>query len=126
MASLFLEININEKFCIQGVSFFLIHHFLKFKWLELIIESVSYEFGLNPGIITYTFAEDNRPEMQEDSIALGFITTKSDAVLLKIISGVSTDYIEIHLVRCTSLIIVQYKNVRFTYRSKETCLLYIT
>ncbi|CAH1124036.1 unnamed protein product [Ceutorhynchus assimilis] len=61
-------------------------------------ESVSYEFGPNPGIITYTFPEDNRPEMQEDSIALGFITTKSDAVLLKIISGTSNDYIEIHIV----------------------------
>ncbi|XP_076267809.1 neurexin 1-like isoform X2 [Rhynchophorus ferrugineus] len=61
-------------------------------------ESVSYEFGPNPGIITYTFPEDNRPEMQEDSIALGFITTKSDAVLLKIISGTSNDYIEVHIV----------------------------
>ncbi|XP_066263047.1 neurexin 1 isoform X2 [Euwallacea similis] len=61
-------------------------------------ESVSYEFGPNPGIITYTFPEDNRPEMQEDSIALGFITTKSDAVLLKIVSEISNDYIEIHIV----------------------------
>ncbi|XP_064212008.1 neurexin 1 [Tribolium castaneum] len=61
-------------------------------------ESVSYEFGPNRGIITYTFPEDNRPEMQEDTIALGFITTKADAVLLRIVSGTSNDYIEMEIV----------------------------
>ncbi|KAJ8924521.1 hypothetical protein NQ315_007319 [Exocentrus adspersus] len=60
-------------------------------------ESVSYEFGPNRGIITYTFPEDNRPEMQEDAIAIGFITTKSDAVLLRIVSGTSNDYIEMYI-----------------------------
>lgn len=66
-------------------------------------ESVSYEFGPNRGIITYTFPEDNRPEMQEDIIAVGFITTKSDAVLLRIISGSSNDYIEMEIVSVLSL-----------------------
>ncbi|KAJ8963150.1 hypothetical protein NQ318_018615 [Aromia moschata] len=61
-------------------------------------KSVSYEFGPNRGIITYTFPEDNRPEMQEDTIAIGFITTKSDAVLLRIVSGTSNDYIEMYIV----------------------------
>ncbi|CAH1365278.1 unnamed protein product [Tenebrio molitor] len=61
-------------------------------------ESVSYEFGPNRGIITYTFPEDNRPEMQEDVIAIGFITTKADAVLLRIVSGTSNDYIEMEIV----------------------------
>ncbi|KAJ8973829.1 hypothetical protein NQ317_009474 [Molorchus minor] len=61
-------------------------------------ESVSYEFGPNRGIITYTFPEDNRPEMQEDAIAIGFITSKSDAVLLRIVSGTSNDYIEMYIV----------------------------
>ncbi|CAH0550489.1 unnamed protein product [Brassicogethes aeneus] len=61
-------------------------------------ESVSYEFGPNRGIITYTFPEDNRPEKQEDTIAIGFITTKSDAVLLRIVSGISNDYIEMYIV----------------------------
>ncbi|XP_023310853.1 neurexin-1-like [Anoplophora glabripennis] len=60
-------------------------------------ESVSYEFGPNRGIITYTFPEDNRPEMQEDTLAIGFITTKSDAVLLRIVSGTSNDYIEMYI-----------------------------
>lgn len=61
-------------------------------------ESVAYEFGPNRGIITYTFPEDRRPEMTEDSIALGFMTTKSDAVLLRIVSGKSSDYIEMEIV----------------------------
>lgn len=64
-----------------------------------LIESTAYEFGPNRGIITYTFPEDRRPEMQEDIISLGFITTKSDAVLLRIISGTSNDYIELEIVR---------------------------
>ncbi|CAH1169814.1 unnamed protein product [Phaedon cochleariae] len=61
-------------------------------------ESVSYEFGPNRGIITYTYPEDNRPEMQEDSIAVGLITTKSEGVLLRIVSGTSNDYIEMYIV----------------------------
>lgn len=61
-------------------------------------ESISYEFGPNRGIITYTFPEDRRPEMQEDTISIGFITTKSDAVVLRIVSGTSNDYIELEIV----------------------------
>lgn len=36
--------------------------------------------------------------MPDDTIALGFITTKSDAVLLRIVSGKSNDYIEMEIV----------------------------
>lgn len=49
-------------------------------------------------MITYTFPEDRRPEMSEDAIALGFITTKSDAILLRVVSGTSNDYIELEIV----------------------------
>lgn len=62
------------------------------------VESVAYEFGPNRGIVTYSFPEDRRPEMTEDSIALGFITSKSDAVLLRLVSGTSNDYIELEIV----------------------------
>ncbi|CAH1113681.1 unnamed protein product [Psylliodes chrysocephalus] len=61
-------------------------------------ESVSYEFGPNRGIIIYTYPEDNMPEMQEDTIALGIMTSKSDSVLLRIVSGTSNDYIEMYIV----------------------------
>lgn len=62
------------------------------------LESVAYEFGPNRGIITYTIPEDRWPEVSDDTIALGFITTKSDAVLLRVVSGKSNDYIEMEIV----------------------------
>lgn len=63
-----------------------------------VTESVSYEFGPNRGIIMYTYPEENRLEMQEDTIAVGFITPKSNAVLLRVVSGTSNDYIETYIV----------------------------
>ena len=63
-----------------------------------ILESVAYEFGPGRGLITYTYPEDRRPEMKSDVIALGFITSKEDAVLLRIDSGTSNDYMELELV----------------------------
>jgi leucine-rich repeat transmembrane neuronal protein 1/2 len=63
-----------------------------------ILESLAYEFGPGRGLITNTFPEDRRPEVKSDVIALGFITTKEDAVLLRIDSGTSNDYMELELV----------------------------
>ena len=63
-----------------------------------ILESLAYEFGPGRGLITYTYPEDRRPEMKSDVIALGFITNKEDAVLLRIESGTSNDYMELELV----------------------------
>jgi leucine-rich repeat transmembrane neuronal protein 1/2 len=63
-----------------------------------ILESVAYEFGPGKGLITYTYPEDRRPEMKSDVIALGFITNKEDAVLLRIDSGTSNDYMELEIV----------------------------
>ncbi|XP_021923606.1 neurexin-3 isoform X3 [Zootermopsis nevadensis] len=61
-------------------------------------ESTAYEFGPRRGLITYTYAEDRRPEMKSDVIALGFITNKEDAILLRIDSGTSNDYMELEIV----------------------------
>lgn len=63
-----------------------------------ILESVAYEFGPGRGLITYTYPEDRKPEMKSDVIALGFITNKEDAVLLRIDSGTSNDYMELEIV----------------------------
>jgi hypothetical protein len=63
-----------------------------------ILESTAYEFGPGRGLITYTYPEDRRPEMKSDVIALGFITNKEDAVLLRIDSGTSNDYMELEIV----------------------------
>lgn len=66
--------------------------------LLLFAESIAYEFGPNRGLITYVFPEDRRPEMKSDVLALGFVTTKEDAVLLRVDSGTSNDYMELEIV----------------------------
>lgn len=64
----------------------------------LFIESIAYEFGNNKGIIQYSFPENAQADTEEDNIALGFITTKSDAVLLRIESSTTQDYMEMEIV----------------------------
>ncbi|XP_058463051.1 neurexin-3 isoform X2 [Malaya genurostris] len=61
-------------------------------------ESISYEFGNNKGLIQYTFPPGRQPDTEEDNVALGFVTTKSDAVLLRIESSTTQDYIEMEIV----------------------------
>lgn len=61
-------------------------------------ESVSYEFGPNKGILQYTFPPGNQPDTEEDLIALGLITLKSDAVILRIESSTTQDYMELEIV----------------------------
>ncbi|XP_055525432.1 neurexin-1b isoform X3 [Wyeomyia smithii] len=61
-------------------------------------ESISYEFGNNKGLIQYTFPPGRQPDTEEDNVALGFVTTKSDAVLLRVESSTTQDYIEMEIV----------------------------
>ncbi|XP_046600908.1 neurexin-1 isoform X2 [Neodiprion lecontei] len=61
-------------------------------------EATAYEFGAGRGLITYTFPADRRPEMKRDMIAMGFATGISDAVLMRIESASSNDYLEIEIV----------------------------
>ncbi|KAK9310045.1 hypothetical protein QLX08_000515 [Tetragonisca angustula] len=61
-------------------------------------EAAAYEFGAGRGIITYTFPPNQRPEMKRDTVALGFVTSVNDAVLLRIESASSNDYLEIEIV----------------------------
>lgn len=49
-------------------------------------------------MIQYTFPAGKHPDTEEDSIALGFITMKSDAVLLRIESSSTSDYMELEIV----------------------------
>ncbi|XP_026680503.1 neurexin-2 [Diaphorina citri] len=61
-------------------------------------ESVAYEFGPERGIITFVFPEDRRPEMKSDVLAFAFITNHHDAVILRVESATSNDYIEVEIV----------------------------
>lgn len=49
-------------------------------------------------MIQYIFPAGKQPDTEEDSIALGFITTKADAVLLRIESTTTQDYMELEIV----------------------------
>ncbi|XP_023287827.1 neurexin-3, partial [Orussus abietinus] len=61
-------------------------------------EATAYEFGPGRGLVMYTFPPDRRPEMKRDTVALGFVTSNSDAVLLRVESASSNDYLEIEIV----------------------------
>jgi leucine-rich repeat transmembrane neuronal protein 1/2 len=62
-------------------------------------ESVAYEFGAGRGLIQYQFPPGNQPDTEADNIALGLITSKPDAVLLRIESANTQDYFELEIVR---------------------------
>lgn len=63
------------------------------------IESVAYEFGAGRGIVQYQFPTGNQPDTEADNIALGFVTMKTDAVLLRVESANTQDYFELEIVR---------------------------
>ena len=68
-------------------------------------ESVAYEFGAGRGLIQYQFPTGRHPDTEEDNISLGFITLKSDAVLLRIESSNTQDYFELEIVRNINFLI---------------------
>lgn len=77
-------------------------------------ESVAYEFGAGRGLIQYQFPPGNQPDTEEDNIALGLITSKTDAVILRIESANTQDYFELEIVRTPFL--------PFFYRHNVGCL----
>ena len=67
---------------------------------------MAYEFGAGRGLIQYQFPPGNQPDTEEDNIALGFITLKTDAVLLRIESSNTQDYFELEIVRYIEFFII--------------------
>jgi len=69
----------------------------------LLTDSVAFRFGRGrDGLMTFTFPEKEWPDTKRDQIALGIRTTQRDAVLFRMISGSSNDFIEMELVSKTS------------------------
>ncbi|XP_046971737.1 neurexin-1 [Vanessa cardui] len=62
-------------------------------------ESIAYEFGPGRGIITYTFPPSAVADTETDKVAVGFVTSKSDAVLLRIESSNTQDYMQMEIIR---------------------------
>lgn len=71
---------------------------------------MAYEFGPNKGIIKYSFPTDKRPDVSEHTIALGFVTTRADAILLRVLSSTSKDYLEIEIVEGNIFIVYNLGN----------------
>lgn len=63
-----------------------------------VLESISYKFGPRGGLITFTYPSDKRPDTKSDLLALGFISSTDNAVLVRIDSGSSNDYMELEIV----------------------------
>jgi len=49
-------------------------------------------------MVQYTFPENAQADTEEDNIAMGFITTRPDAVLLRVESATTQDYMELEIV----------------------------
>ncbi|VVC42463.1 Concanavalin A-like lectin/glucanase domain,EGF-like domain,Laminin G domain [Cinara cedri] len=60
--------------------------------------SVSYEFGQGGGLVTYAFSDGRQPDMQNDKLALGFITSKPNGVLFRVESRTSGDFLQLEVI----------------------------
>ena len=60
-----------------------------------ISESVAYHWGPKPGLIRYYFLEGSRPNTKSDVLSLGFITPLENAIMFRIDSDSSSDFIEV-------------------------------
>jgi neurexin len=67
------------------------------------VESTSYDFGPGRGVLLFMYPTERRPDTRSDAVAFGFLTADPDAVLLRIDSAKTADYIEIELVRSIHL-----------------------
>ncbi|XP_071518617.1 neurexin 1 isoform X3 [Panulirus ornatus] len=61
-------------------------------------ESTSYEFGRGTGLMTFQYPEGRWPDSRRDMLALGFMTNQDDAVVLRLDSANSNDYMELEIV----------------------------
>ncbi|CAF4797282.1 unnamed protein product [Pieris macdunnoughi] len=62
-------------------------------------ESIAYEFGPGRGIITYAFPPSAVTDTETDKVAVGFVTSKADAVILRIESSNTQDYMQMEIIR---------------------------
>ena len=69
-------------------------------------ESVAFHWGPKPGLIRYYFKEGERPNTKADEISFGFITPLENAILLRIDSQSSNDYIEFEIVSKKNLFLL--------------------
>ena len=64
----------------------------------MIVDSIAYRFGQLGGLITLSFEANERPDTKSDQLTLGFSTIQQDALLVRVASATSNDFIEVELV----------------------------
>jgi hypothetical protein len=67
--------------------------------VNMCAESIAYTFGHHGGLIVYSFPDHELPDARHDQLAFGLITTQRTAALVRVVSGSSSDFIELELVR---------------------------
>ena len=60
--------------------------------------STTYVFGTNGGLIKMALAESDWLRTDRDELSLGFITNSDDAVLVRVDSSTSDDFLEMEVV----------------------------
>ncbi|XP_071742719.1 neurexin 1 isoform X2 [Lepeophtheirus salmonis] len=60
-------------------------------------ESVAYEWSNEPGLIRYNFPYDKRPDTRIDVLSLGIITPLNYAIIVRIDSASSNDFLEMQI-----------------------------
>lgn len=81
--------------------------------IHVVSASISYEFGPDGGLVTYAFPSGRQPDMQNDLLALGFITSKSSGVLFRVESATSGDYLQLEMVTNNHIKLITY--IYYTY-----------
>lgn len=76
-------------------------------------DGVAYTFGRRGGIIFVTFGAEERQDTQRDRVVVGLKTTQSEgnALLVRLASGTSNDFIELILVDVLWLLARNYRAV---------------
>ena len=68
------------------------------RWRDC-VEGVAYTFGHDGGLIVYSFPDYELPDARRDELAVGLVTSQRSAVILRVVSGSSSDFIQLELVR---------------------------
>lgn len=85
------------------------------KTIYIVSASISYDFGPDGGLVTYAFPDGRQPDMQNDLLALGFITSKSSGVLFRVESSTSGDYLQLEMVNNIRIVLKYYNYIVFFF-----------
>ncbi|XP_050438780.1 neurexin-1a isoform X2 [Adelges cooleyi] len=67
--------------------------------------SLSYEFGPDGGMMSYSFPVGQQPDMQNDKLAFGIITSKLNGVMFRVDSGTSSDYLQVEMINGNIIVV---------------------